>query len=329
MRAPKYSSAAATGVKLKDSAKKRRCTATAMATNRYANMFTSMRRLLVDSNARRASVKERFNCEATFLRKTKILWPPGLALQAFHRRRRPGVHALLQHAKVGTEQDVTSQSRPARELRIGVTQVYEIHKISARPAFKLLRLTERKHRPVKVHASEVGRLGRESHVSFFRLVEKSRMRFLDLGSERICGNGLEEVGSLNHAVPVKRIDHVRIRSDALRRRSAIQERVHGAERAAMLVVAHTPDQHQANEREDGAGATAGDRAAHANLLVDETKQRGQREPGDQHNPDNRVNDVNDVPGIPAEVEWLEQANAVRGGVVQKKMAHRRQHRYEV
>src|SRR5271157_3910158 len=305
MRAPKYSSAAATGVKLKDSAKKRRCTATAMATNRYANMFTSMRRLLVDSNARRASVKERFNCEATFLRKTKILWPPRLVLQAFHRRRRPGVHALLQHAQIGTEHNVTAQSRPARELRIGVTQVYEIHKISARGAFQLLRLHVRKHRPVKVHASEVGRLGGEGHVSFFRLVENSRLRFIDLGTERICWNGLEEVGSLNHAVPVKRIDHVRICSDALRRRSAIKERVHGVDRAAMLVVAHTPDQHQASERDDRAGATARALAARADLLVDEAKQRGQHESGDQHNPDNRVNDVNDVPGIPAEVEWLE------------------------
>src|SRR5271157_4386586 len=56
MRAPKYSSAAATGVKLKGSAKKRRCTATAMATNRYASMFTS-KRVPLDS-VREARVRQ-------------------------------------------------------------------------------------------------------------------------------------------------------------------------------------------------------------------------------------------------------------------------------
>src|SRR5208283_629827 len=118
-------------------------------------------------------------------------------------------------------------------------------------------------------------------------------------SRRIHWKGLEEVGSLDHAVPAKRIDHVRIRSHALRRCSAIKERVHGVDRTAMLVVAHAPDQYQANKREDSPDATARTLAARTDLLVDEAKQRGQREPGDEHNPDDRVDDVNEVPGIPA------------------------------
>ena len=172
-------------------------------------------------------------------------------------------------------------------------------------------------------------LGRERRVRLFRFVEEPRSRVIDLGPQRTHGNGLEVVGRLHHAVPVERIDHVGIRGDALGRGSLIQERVHGVERTAMLMVAHATDQCVANEGDDRAAASAWALAANADLLVDEAKQRGQYQPGDQQYPDDRVKDVNEVPRVPAVVEGLEQTYAVRGGVVEQEMTQRRDHRNEV
>src|SRR5271166_670383 len=171
----------------------------------------------------------------------------GLLLQAFRCRRLAGIHSLLQDPKVGGKHHVTSQWGLAAKVRIGVAQVLEVDKKAAPVAFQLLLLHERENRPVKIYPPKVRRLGCAGYNRLFRFVENAILRLVDLWKERIHRNRLEEVSGLNYAMPAKRIDHVRISCNALRRSLLVKHRVHGGEHAAMLIVTNAPDQQQAQQ----------------------------------------------------------------------------------
>ena len=104
---------------------------------------------------------------------------------------------------------------------------------------------------------------------------------VDIGAQRIHWDRFEEVGGLDHAVPAKRVDHVRVCRQPSWLGIVIQERTHRADCAAMLIIAVTPDHDQQYKAGNRSPATVRTFAARPNFLVDQAEQRRHSQAGDQ------------------------------------------------